>query len=175
MTRELAFTSENAGGSSRGTTAQRTTPYAFEDTSTPSAAGYSSRPPVLHRPRHRQREQRPGEHRAAIAARRPCGSRSSSGPTTGASSANGAIVTSEIQRYAAARLIRRDGEEDRGGERDGDQHVAGGVHRVQLDQFAEAGLARAVRVRAFEPRAGSDGQSRGVAVARHARLRATRA
>lgn len=29
----------------------------------------------------------------AIAARRPCGSRSSSGPITGASSANGAMVT----------------------------------------------------------------------------------
>ncbi len=36
----------------------------------------------------------------AIAARRPCGSRSSSGPMTGASSANGAMV---ISRYSATR------------------------------------------------------------------------
>lgn len=41
VTREFAFTSENFGGSSRGTTALRTTPYALDATSTPSAAGYS--------------------------------------------------------------------------------------------------------------------------------------
>lgn len=39
VTRELARTSEKRGGSSRGTTALRTTPYAFDATSTPSAAG----------------------------------------------------------------------------------------------------------------------------------------
>ena len=64
MTRELAFTSEKPGGSSRGTTALRTTPYAFEATSTPSAAGYSSRPPVATAPASMQGEHRPGEHRA---------------------------------------------------------------------------------------------------------------
>ncbi len=39
VTREFAFTREIRGGSSRGTTALRTTPYALEATSTPSAAG----------------------------------------------------------------------------------------------------------------------------------------
>lgn len=39
VTREFALTSENFGGSSRGTTALRTTPYALDATSTPSAAG----------------------------------------------------------------------------------------------------------------------------------------
>lgn len=41
VTREFALTSENFGGSSRGTTALRTTPYDFDATSTPNAAGYS--------------------------------------------------------------------------------------------------------------------------------------
>ena len=44
--REFAFTREKAGGSSRGTTALLTTPYALDATRTPSAAGYSSRPPL---------------------------------------------------------------------------------------------------------------------------------
>ncbi len=39
VTRELALTREIRGGSSRGTTAERMTPYALEETSTPSAAG----------------------------------------------------------------------------------------------------------------------------------------
>ena len=50
MTRELALTREKRGGSSRGTTALLTTPYPLEATSTPRAAGYSSRLPVVTAP-----------------------------------------------------------------------------------------------------------------------------
>ncbi len=39
VTREFAFTSESLLGSSRGTTTLRTTPYALDATSTPSASG----------------------------------------------------------------------------------------------------------------------------------------
>ncbi len=93
VTRELAFTREIRGGSSRGTTALRTTPYAFDDTSTPSAAGYSSSPPPATAPDIITASTARASIEPAIAARRPCGTRSSSGPTTGASSANGASVT----------------------------------------------------------------------------------
>ena len=83
VTRELAFTRENAGGSSRGTTALLTTPYAFEATSTPSAAGYSSMLPRDDRPGQHQREQRAGEHRAghrgAAAVRQPVQERADHG------------------------------------------------------------------------------------------------
>ena len=141
------MTSEKRGGSSRGTTALRTTPYAFDATSTPSAAGYSSRPPVATAPDSISASSARASIAPAIAARRPCGSRSSSGPITGASRVNGAMVMREVERDPAAGLVRGHREEDRGGERDGDHHVAGAVHPVQLDQLAEAGLARAVRVR----------------------------
>lgn len=92
MTLELAFTRENRGGSSRGTTALRTTPYAFEQTSTPSAAGYSSRPPVATAADMATARTARASIAPAIAARRPCGSRSSSGPMTGARRTKGAIV-----------------------------------------------------------------------------------
>ncbi|CAO0837095.1 hypothetical protein SMICM17S_08035 [Streptomyces microflavus] len=92
MTRELALTRENLGGSSRGTTALRTTPYAFEETRTPSAAGYSSRPPVATAPDMVIASRARASIAPAIAARRPCGSRSSSGPITGASRVKGAMV-----------------------------------------------------------------------------------
>ncbi len=39
VTREFAFTRDNRLGSSRGTTTLRTTPYALDATSTPSASG----------------------------------------------------------------------------------------------------------------------------------------
>ncbi|GAA5007588.1 hypothetical protein GCM10025734_48760 [Kitasatospora paranensis] len=39
VTREFAFTNDSCGGSSRGTTTLRTTPYAFDATRTPSASG----------------------------------------------------------------------------------------------------------------------------------------
>ncbi len=92
VTREFAFTRENPGGSSRGTTALRTTPYAFEQTRTPSAAGYSSSPPVATAPDMVMASSARASIAPAIAARRPCGSRSSSGPITGARRVKGAIV-----------------------------------------------------------------------------------
>ena len=92
VTRELALTSEKPGGSSRGTTALRTTPYALEATSTPERRRIQLEAAGGDRARHRPGEHRAGQHRAAIAARRPCGSRSSSGPITGASSVKGAMV-----------------------------------------------------------------------------------
>ncbi|CAM5713921.1 hypothetical protein SHIRM173S_08613 [Streptomyces hirsutus] len=92
VTRELAFTRENAGGSSRGTTALLTTPYAFEETSTPRAAGYSWMLPVTTAPDSTRARTARASIAPAIAARRPCGRRSRSGPTTGARSVNGAIV-----------------------------------------------------------------------------------
>ncbi len=100
VTRELALTSEICGGSSRGTTALRTTPYALEATSTPSATGYSWSPPVATASAIVSASSARASIAPAIAARRPCGTRSSSGPTTGASSANGAMVTA---RYSATR------------------------------------------------------------------------
>ncbi|AIA05294.1 hypothetical protein DC74_4822 [Streptomyces noursei] len=100
VTRELAFTREIRGGRSRGTTALRTTPYAFDATSTPSAAGYSASPPSATARDIDSASSARASIAPAIAARRPCGTRSSSGPTTGASSANGAMVTS---RYSATR------------------------------------------------------------------------
>lgn len=92
VTRELAFTRENLGGSRRGTTALRTTPYAFEQTRTPSAAGYSSRPPVATAPDMVIASSARASIAPAIAARRPCGSRSRSGPITGARRVKGAMV-----------------------------------------------------------------------------------
>ncbi|CAM5584370.1 hypothetical protein SGLAM104S_08178 [Streptomyces glaucescens] len=100
VTREFAFTSEKPGGSSRGTTALRTTPYAFDATSTPSAAGYSWRLPEITAPDSTRASSARASIADAMAARRPCGTRSSSGPITGASSVNGAIV---IARYSATR------------------------------------------------------------------------
>lgn len=92
MTREFAFTRENAGGRSRGTTALLTTPYAFEATRTPRAAGYSSMLPVTTAPDSSRAMNARAMNAPAIAARRPCGRRSRRGPMTGASSVNGAIV-----------------------------------------------------------------------------------
>ena len=146
VTRELALTSEIRGGSSRGTTALLTTPYALDDTSTPSAAGYSSRPPVGHRARHRQRQQRAGQHRAGhrrpAAVRHPVQQRADDRREQ----RERRHGDRQIQRHPAPRLVRRHREEHRRGQRDGDHHVARGVHRVQLDQLAQTRLARAVRM-----------------------------
>lgn len=92
MTRELALTREKPGGSSRGTTALLTTPYALEETSTPSAAGYISMLPVATAPDRTSARTARAAMAPAIAARRPCGSRSRRGPITGARTVKGAMV-----------------------------------------------------------------------------------
>ena len=53
--------------------------------------------------------------------RRPPRIRSIAGPTSGATTANGAIVSSEVERDLVARRAGRDREEQRARERDGDQ------------------------------------------------------
>ncbi len=50
----------------------------------------------------------------------------------------------QVERDPAAGLAGRHREEDRGRQRDRDQHVAERVQRVQFDQFGEARLARAL-------------------------------
>ena len=76
--------------------------------------------------------------------RRPCGKRSSTGPATGTSSANGSIVSSEVERDAAAGLADRHREEQRPGEGDGDEGVAGGVQRVDGEQRRQPAAVGAV-------------------------------
>ena len=91
--RELALTSPRPGGVSRGTAAARVTPYALDATSTPSAAG--NRPIELPVTSVASTQQR--NARIAIvlpsAQRRPWLKRSSTGPISGATIANGSIVS----------------------------------------------------------------------------------
>ena len=114
-------------------------PYALEQTRQPNAAGYSER--SRRRPTAPAMHPAPGSSArasmvAAIAYRRPCRTRSSSGPITGAISANGAIVTS---RYSATRPRASPTGTEKNrvlASATAIMRVAGGVDAVQLDQPA---------------------------------------
>jgi hypothetical protein len=90
--RALADVSDMAAGSTRGTTDPRSTLNPLLSTSTPSAAAYSARPSWWTAITTASTA-RPARLPAS-AQRRPRCSRSSAGPITGATTANGAIVTS---------------------------------------------------------------------------------
>ena len=91
--RELALTRLSCGGSTRGTAAARVTPYAFDATRQPRAAGNSATvspvPTASARTQHRNARV---AIVAPIAHRRPWLNRSRNGPISGATIANGSIV-----------------------------------------------------------------------------------
>ena len=95
--RALADTRVILAGSSRGVTALRVTPYAFCRTSTPNAAG--SRVTVslcCAAPAIPQQSRPRASSVPSMMYRRPSRTRSSIGPMSGASTANGAIVMSSV-------------------------------------------------------------------------------
>ncbi len=89
----MAFTKVMPSGSSRGTAAARVTPYAFDDTSTPRAAGYRSAESAATAPASTQHRNPRIAKVAPIAQRRPWLKRSRNGPISGATMANGTIVS----------------------------------------------------------------------------------
>ena len=92
--RELALTRLSSAGSSRGTAAARVTPYALDATRHAERRGEQRRPT---RRRRRRRAPSTGTPRIAIVApiaqRRPWLNRSRNGPISGATTANGSIVS----------------------------------------------------------------------------------
>ncbi len=92
-TRPLALTSVKSRGSSRGTAAARVTPYALDATSTPRAAGKSQGESVTTAPASTQTRKARIAMVAPIAHRRPWAKRSRKGPISGATIANGSIVS----------------------------------------------------------------------------------
>ncbi len=87
------MTSVISSGSNRGVTDARVTPYAFWRTRTPNAAGSSVSVSLCWTAPAIPQHSRPRASMVPIRMyRRPCCTRSSIGPTKGASSANGAIV-----------------------------------------------------------------------------------
>ncbi len=92
--RAFAVTSVISSGRTRGVTAARSTPNALDSTSTPNAAGrnvtWSLCGSALAIAQHSSARI---TNVLAIAYRRTCRARSSAGPISGATSANGAIVT----------------------------------------------------------------------------------
>ena len=91
--RAFAVTRVISAGSSRGMTAARATPYAFCSTSTPNAAGSSVTGLLIAADMPQQ--SRPRASRVPASRNlRPCCIRSRAGPMNGASTANGAMVTS---------------------------------------------------------------------------------
>ncbi len=90
--RALALTSVKPCGTRRGTAAARVTPYAFDATSTPSAAGKSTVDPETTAEASTQQRNARRAMVAPIAHRRPWLNRSRNGPISGATMANGSIV-----------------------------------------------------------------------------------
>ena len=91
--RALAVTSVISAGSSRGVTDARITPYDFCSTRMPNAAGSSVTGLLMAADIPQQ--SRPRASRVPASRNlRPCCIRSRAGPMNGASTANGAIVTS---------------------------------------------------------------------------------
>jgi hypothetical protein len=91
-TRPLALTRVKSRGSRRGTAAARVTPYALDETSTPSAAAKTSAEPLVIDDASAQQRKARTAIVAPIAQRRPCANRSRNGPIRGATIANGSIV-----------------------------------------------------------------------------------
>ena len=101
--REFAVTSVISAGSSRGAIALRVTPKAFCSTRTPKAAGSKSAGSLCCTATAMPQHSSPRASSVpARMYRRPCCTLSSIGPMNGASTANGAIVTSS----ASATLVR---------------------------------------------------------------------
>ena len=92
-TRPFALTSVKSRGSRRGTAAALVTPYALDETSTPSAAANTSADPLLTDEASTQQRNARNAMVAPIAQRRPCANRSRNGPISGATIANGSIVS----------------------------------------------------------------------------------
>ena len=92
-TRPLALTRVKPRGSRRGTAAARVTPYALDETSTPSAAAKTSAEPLVIDDASAQQRNARTAMVAPIAQRRPCANRSRNGPISGATIANGSIVS----------------------------------------------------------------------------------
>ena len=90
--RALALTSGRCSGVSRGTAAARVTAYAFDDTSTPRAAGNSHCESVITAVPSTQQRNARIDIVAPMAHRRPWLNRSRNGPISGATIANGSIV-----------------------------------------------------------------------------------
>ena len=91
--REFAFTRLSRAGSTRGTAAARVTPYAFDATRQPSAAGNSATlSPRCTASASTQHRNARSAIVAPIAQRRPWPNRSRNGPIRGATTANGSIV-----------------------------------------------------------------------------------
>ncbi|MCP2332543.1 hypothetical protein [Actinoalloteichus caeruleus] len=90
--RELVRTRETSAGRTRGVTAPRSTPNDLDMITQPNAAGYSTQPSgfraITTTSRARAAKDAPSAYRL------PCWIRSSAGPTTGATTANGATVIS---------------------------------------------------------------------------------
>ena len=106
----------------------------------PRAAGKSHAESVATAPASTQQRKARRARVVPMAQRRPCRKRSSSGPMKGASSANGAIVSTRNSATWAAGLVGGD-REDRAGEADGQGGVAADVDEVQLDEPRQPALA----------------------------------
>ncbi len=90
--REFALTSPRAGGTTRGTAAARVTPYALDETSTPSAAGNITSDSSTTSVASTQQRNARSAIVVPIAQRRPWLNLSSTGPINGATIANGSMV-----------------------------------------------------------------------------------
>ena len=91
--RAFAFTSVKLSGISRGMAAARVTPYALDATRTPRAAGNSAVEPVTTAEASTQHRNARSAIVAPMAQRRPWLNRSRNGPISGATIANGSIVS----------------------------------------------------------------------------------
>ena len=146
-TRPLALTRVKSRGSRRGTAAARVTPYALDETSTPSAAAKTSAEPLVDRRGQHPAEEGAHRHRRADrpapAVREPVEERADQRRHDRERQHRQA----EEQRDLVARLARRHLEEQAAGQRDRHRGVAGGVEDVHLDQPVQAGLAGALGLR----------------------------
>ena len=146
-TRPLALTRVKSRGSSRGTAAARVTPYALDETSTPSAAAKTSAEPLLDRGRERPAQEGADRHgradRPAPAVREPVEERADQRRHDRERQHR----QPEEQRDLVACLPGRHLEEQAAGQRDRHRGVAGGVEDMQLDQPVQAGLAGALGLR----------------------------
>ena len=146
-TRPFALTRVKSRGSRRGTAAARVTPYALDETSTPSAAAKTSAEPLADR--RRQRPAQEGAHRhgradrPAPAVREPVQERTDQRRHDRERQHR----QPEEQGDLVACLTGRHLEEQAAGQRDRHRGVAGGVEDVQLDQPVQAGLAGALGLR----------------------------
>ena len=140
-TRPLALTSVKPRGSRRGTAAARVTPYALDETSTPSAAAKTSAEPLLTDDASTQQRNARTAIVAPIAQRRPCANRSRNGPISGATIAKGSIV--RPRNSATWPRASPEGTWKNSAAGQGDRHrgVAGGVEDVHLDEPGQPRLA----------------------------------